>query len=88
MKVSDLEAYSEYLKNLKGDVIRVEFVYPDDYIQLIIDNARLRDENSRLRDMEWKYCQEVYVSCELRDKLRFVHEFLKERNIIIPGFGW
>lgn len=70
-----LQYYSQFLSLQNDGIIRVQLMYPDDYIKLLKRVDELEKNITRLKDIEFKYCCECYRSLELQDKLNYVHSF-------------
>lgn len=89
MTERDLPFYEEYLNMMSaGGGLRVYLAFPDDYIKLLKDNARLREVNASLKSVELKYGQELYRALSAEDKLKYVKRWLDAHNITIPGISW
>lgn len=89
MKPDDLEYYIEYLRRMESvEGLRVVVQYPDDYIELIRENAVLKERMSNYRSLEMRYGAELFRAIEAEEKLRELHHYLDSQHIVIPNFKW
>ncbi len=86
---SDLPYLEEYLQRMAGEEgIRIITVPPEDYIAILKENARLREENKRYHEIEAKYGQELFRAIHAEDKLKYLRKFLRDLGVTVPGFRW
>lgn len=85
LKADDLQLYFDYLARSSGD-LRIQLIYPEDYIELLKENLKLKDQIKDLRQTEYLYHSELQRALAAEDKLKFLQRFLKSQDIIIPHF--
>lgn len=81
----DLELYQSYLKLVSSqDGLRVILSYPDDYIALLSEVKRLREDISSLRRYQNLYMDELLVNLLLQDKLHAIARYCNDNNFRLP----
>lgn len=74
------ELFSQEMRNVSDDDRHhhVIIYHPDVYVKMAQENIKLKQEISRLKQVETKYKYEVYASVNLMDKLKYCYKELKK----------